>query len=130
MPPHNRKQAVLESSLGGEREAYDGLALQGFIGVEAAIRELERERKKIAGVISMLKRIQLPRLYSGQADHRRLIRPALRQRLRPASPELQRGEPGVADQRRLTGRRRLSAEARRRMSLAAKKRWAARKRRR
>src|SRR3989344_1962952 len=87
VPPHNRKQAVLESSLGGEREAYDGLALQGFIGVEAAIRELERERKKIAGVISMLKRIQLPRLYSGQADHRRLIRPALRQRLRPASPE-------------------------------------------
>ena len=59
-------------------------------GVEAAIRELERERKKIAGVISMLKR----------------IRPGA-----PSNP--------------VRRRRRLSAEARQKLSLAAKKRWAA-----
>ena len=61
-------------------------------GVEAAIRELEREQKKIRGVIAMLKRIR-------QA-HNRVS-----------------GNPG----RR---RRRLSAEARRKISAAAKKRWA------
>ena len=55
-------------------------------GVEAAIRELERERKKIAGVISMLKRIR-------QAHHKVSGNPVRR-------------------------RRRLSAEARRRMFAA------------
>ena len=62
-------------------------------GVEAAIRELERERKKIAGVIAMLKRIR----------------------------------PGVSGNPVPRRRRRLSAEARRKISVAAKKRWAARR---
>ena len=56
-------------------------------GVEAAIRELERERKKIVRVISMLKQIR-PGTYGNPARRRR----------------------------------RLSAEARRKISLTAKKR--------
>ena len=60
-------------------------------GVEAAIRELEREQRKIRDVILMLKRIR----------------------------------PQSAEQDRRQGRKRLSVQARRRISEAAKKRWAA-----
>jgi hypothetical protein len=63
----------------------------GISGVEAAIRELEREQTKIRKVILMLKRI------------------------RPQSGDHKKGP----------GRKRLSAQARRRISEATKRRWAA-----
>jgi hypothetical protein len=62
-------------------------------GVDAAIRELEQEVKRVQEAIAMLRKIQA-----------------------------QRGSRGVPVSR---GVRRLSAEARRRISEAAKKRWAA-----
>ncbi|MBI3895816.1 MAG: hypothetical protein HY313_07770 [Acidobacteria bacterium] len=62
-------------------------------GVEAAIRELEQDVKKVQEAISMLKRIRAQRTENGAGRSR--------------------------------GHRRLSAQARRRISEAAKKRWAA-----
>jgi len=66
-----------------------------FSGVENAIRELQQEQKKLQEVISSLKRIQSTRSVSGTGG--KVGRP----------------------------RKRLSAQARRRISEAAKKRWAA-----
>lgn len=60
-------------------------------GVEAAIRELQREVEKIQEAIAVLRKIRPP----------------------------------AAAVRGQRGRRRLSAQARRRISQAAKKRWAA-----
>ncbi|MBI4458607.1 MAG: hypothetical protein HY648_00940 [Acidobacteria bacterium] len=62
-------------------------------GVEAAIRELEQDVKRVQEAISMLKRIHAQRANKGLGNSR--------------------------------PRRRLSAQARRRISEAAKKRWAA-----
>ena len=64
-------------------------------GIESAIKELRREQSKIQEAITMLKRIR-PGVNSAS---------------------------GSSARRR--GRRRLSADARRRISEASKKRWAA-----
>jgi len=63
-------------------------------GVEAAIRELEQDVKRVQEAISVLKKIQAQRTNNKGLGSRR-------------------------------GGRRLSAQARRRISEAAKKRWAA-----
>lgn len=62
-------------------------------GVEAAIRELEQDVKRVQEAISVLKKIRAQRTDRGPGSRR--------------------------------GGRRLSAQARRRISEAAKKRWAA-----
>ena len=62
-------------------------------GVDAAIRELERDVKQVQEVIGMLKKIRAARTVQGLGNG--------------------------------TKPRKLSAEARRRISQAAKKRWAA-----
>jgi hypothetical protein len=70
-------------------------------GVQNAIRELEQEQQKIEEAISMLKSIHSQRSSGGESSA-------------PAAPRGTRRK-----------RRRLSADARRRISEAAKKRWAA-----
>jgi len=64
-------------------------------GIESAIKELRREQNKIQEAITMLKRIRPGVNSAGGSSVRR------------------------------RGRRRLSADARRRISEASKKRWAA-----